>query len=687
MLSRNRRLRLPLLLSLLLPLLLSGLFSCGKELPDMTNPPEPAPFPSIPVGHLIDPDSEVRGVWIASVWNLDYPSRTDLSAAELEAEADAILNDCAACGINTLFFQVRPAADALYDSDLFPVSSALSSTGELVFDPLRYFVNEARPRNIRVYAWVNPLRATLTAADPASLPEKHPARLHPEWTVSYGDGRLYLDPGLPEVRQFVADGVREIVTKYDVDGVVFDDYFYPYPSYDANGAALDFPDDASWEKYGGGSGDRADWRRQNINEIVKMCYETVHFIDPECVFGVSPYGVWQNRNGDNGGSETNSFEAYKSLYCDAPAWIDGGYLDFLSPQIYWDFDSSQAPFDTLIRWWNDRLDGTNVKLYVSHAAYKYDEADWPDPAGELVEQITYARSERSYYGSILYGYDELRRNAKGAADDVKAAFEPEIIYYDDTVVPFYPTFNDGVELTAYYYNTMFGKNHGRQEVVACGKVLNEDQRKAMVWDVERGVPCGMVEPYWQTDTCIGSWHYDRGLYDRNGYKSAETVIRMLVDIVSKGGNLLLSVPIRADGTVDEKERAVCAGIGDWMKVNGEGIYGTRTWKRFGSGPQANGPGERLNAQGFNEGRGKPATAEDLRYTTKDGNLYVFTLAVPESGAKVTVPDLDAKVKKVSLLGSAKDVKWTQEGATLTIDAPEADPNLKIALCFKVEFDK
>ena len=394
----------------------------------MTNPPEPAPFPSIPVGHLIDPDSEVRGVWIASVWNLDYPSRTDLSAAELEAEADAILNDCAACGINTLFFQVRPAADALYDSDLFPVSSALSSTGELVFDPLRYFVNEARPRNIRVYAWVNPLRATLTAADPASLPEKHPARLHPEWTVSYGDGRLYLDPGLPEVRQFVADGVREIVTKYDVDGVVFDDYFYPYPSYDANGAVLDFPDDASWEKYGGGSGDRADWRRQNINEIVKMCYETVHFIDPECVFGVSPYGVWQNRNGDNGGSETNSFEAYKSLYCDAPAWIDGGYLDFLSPQIYWDFDSSQAPFDTLLRWWNDRLDGTNVKLYVSHAAYKYDEADWPDPAGELVEQITYARSERSYYGSILYGYDELRRNAKGAADDVKAAFEPEIIY-------------------------------------------------------------------------------------------------------------------------------------------------------------------------------------------------------------------------------------------------------------------
>ncbi len=279
--------------------------------------------------------------------------------------------------------------------------------------------------------------------------------------------------------------------------------------------------------------------------------------------------------------------------------------------------------------------------------------------------------------------DKFMKRHKQLIDE----YEPEILYYDDTVMPFYPTFNDGVELTAYYYNTMFKKNRGKQEVVACGKVLNEEQRKAMVWDVERGVPGQMVTPYWQTDTCIGSWHYDRGIYDRGDYKSAATVIQMLVDIVSKGGNLLLSVPIRADGTVDEKERVTCAGIGDWMKINGEGIYGTRAWKKFGSGPQAEGPGERLNAQGFNEGRGRRATAEDLRYTTKDGNLYVFTLVVPRPGTKLNVPDLDAKVKKVSLLGSDKDVKWTNDGSTLTIDAPERDPNLKIALCFKVEFEK
>ena len=185
----------------------------------MKNPPEPAPAPMITVGHLIDPDSEVRGVWIASVWNLDYPSRTDLSADELRAELDEILEVCAENGLNTLFFQVRPAADALYESDLFPVSAALSTSGELTFDPLRYLVNTARPRNIRVYAWVTPLRATLTGTDPEALPDGHPAKEHPEWTVAYADGKLYFNAGLPEVRQLVADGVREIVTRYDVDGV------------------------------------------------------------------------------------------------------------------------------------------------------------------------------------------------------------------------------------------------------------------------------------------------------------------------------------------------------------------------------------------------------------------------------------------------------------------------------------
>ena len=340
----------------------------------------------------------------------------------------------------------------------------------------------------------------------------------------------------------------------------------------------------------------------------------------------------------------------------------------------WCWYETSRPYDGLLKkedgagtWWGEMgLDPQELYAQDHEASPDNRHWDW-DPARVVPPSREYR--------------EKFMKRHKQLIDE----YEPEILYYDDTVVPFWPTFDDGVKLTAYYYNAMFEKNGGRQEVVACGKVLNEAQRKGLVWDVERGVPGGMVTPYWQTDTCIGSWHYDRGLYDRNGYKSADTVIRMLVDIVSKGGNLLLSVPIRADGTVDEKERAVCAGIGDWMKINGEGIYGTRTWKKFGSGPQADGPGERLNAQGFNEGRGKPATAEDLRYTTKDGALYVFTLVPPKAGAKVSVPDLDAKVKKVSLLGFDKPVKWTNDGSALEIETPETD--LKIALCFKVEFEQ
>jgi uncharacterized lipoprotein YddW (UPF0748 family)/N-acetylmuramoyl-L-alanine amidase len=421
----------------LIPILFS---SCRrKELPVTSNPAEPSPVPSVEAGHLIDPDSELRGVWIASVWNLDYPSRTDLSADELRAELDEILSVMEENRLNAIFFQVRTAGDALYDSDLFPVSQALSTAGTLTFDPLRYLVETARPRNIRVFAWVNPLRATLLGTDVSALPAGHPAKEHPEWTVAYADGRLYFDAGLPEVRQFITDGVREIVMKYDVDGVAFDDYFYPYPVNGDDGRQADFGDDKTFRLYGGDFDDRGDWRRDNINRLVGLVHDTVRFIDPECVFGVSPYGVWQNSDGKNGGSDSRSFEAYKSLYCDAPAWIEAGSVDFLSPQIYWDFETDQAPFDTMVRWWNDRLDGTDIKLWVSHACYKYDEPDWPDPAGQLCQQITYARSERSYYGSILYGYDELKRNSRGASDDTKEAFEPEIIYS--------PTLSNGLGVT------------------------------------------------------------------------------------------------------------------------------------------------------------------------------------------------------------------------------------------------
>ncbi len=417
-------------LLLLLGLLLLTLTSCFDYQFDVTVLPDEEPIEAPLLTHILHPDAEVRGVWIASVYNIDYPSAPGLSADQLKAEIDSILDTCEKNGLNTVFFQVRPSCDALYKSQLFPVSSYLSRSGTLVFDPLDYIVEAGHQRNIRIHAWINPLRVTMNTQNLDDLPENSPARQNPDWVIPYADGKLYFDAGIPEVRQYIADGVREIVQNYDVDGVVFDDYFYPYPTYDETGALGVFDDADTFAAYGKDFDNLADWRRNNVNEMVRLCYETVHAVDQECVFGISPFAIWQNNNGKNGGSDTKNLEAYHSLYCDALAWIQGGYIDYISPQIYWAFDTASSPFDVVLRWWNRNLDGTGVKLYVSHASYRYEEGEWEDPTGELGEQIQYARSEKSYYGSIFYGYDEIKRNIRGASDELILAYDSEIIYTD-----------------------------------------------------------------------------------------------------------------------------------------------------------------------------------------------------------------------------------------------------------------
>ena len=389
---------------------------------------------------IINPDSEVRGVWIASVFNIDFPSYSGLSEAKLKGEIDAIIDTCKKAGLNTIFFQVRPSCDALYESDIFPVSSFLSTDGELTFDVLEYFVEEAHKNNIFLHAWINPLRVTVAADSEGKLPETSPAKEHPEWTVKYADGKLYLNAGIPEVRTLVADGVREIVENYDVDGIVFDDYFYPYPSGDA-----EFDDKATFEKYGAGFDSIADWRRDNINQMVKLCYETVKSVYDECLFGVSPGGVWQNNNGENGGSDTTGFETYHSLYCDSLAWIEGGYIDYISPQIYWQFETAGTPYDTLIDWWNTVLDGSGVHLWVSHGAYRYEDGDWSAPSGEMSNQIKYAREALSYRGSVFYGYDEIKGNDFGISDELTESYTDSIIYCNPA------SSGEGVSITSHYY--------------------------------------------------------------------------------------------------------------------------------------------------------------------------------------------------------------------------------------------
>lgn len=421
--------------ALILPLLM--LFSCsgGREMrTESGGVLAPDPLQKTTVG-LLNPDAEVRGVWIATVGNINYPSKKGLDATSLAGELDAILENCAELGLNAVFFQVRPTADALYKSELFPLSEYLSGTqGKAAdggFDPLAYLIDKAKDLKINVHAWVNPLRVTYGSAkypktDLSALAMSNPARKNPDWVIPYADGKLYFDAGNPDVREYIAAGVKEIVENYAVDGVVFDDYFYPYPVKDDFGTAV-FDDSASFAKYGGGQS-LDDWRRSNINALIKSCYEAVKDVRSECLFGVSPFGIWQNASGENGGSATHGLEAYKTLYCDALEWAKGGYVDYIAPQLYWRYDTDAAPYGELLRFWNASLDGTGVKLLISHAAYMYE--TWESPEGELTRQISDAREALCYRGSILYGYAAIERDAAGIRMEADGLFAEEIIYSD-----------------------------------------------------------------------------------------------------------------------------------------------------------------------------------------------------------------------------------------------------------------
>ena len=369
---------------------------------------------------------EMRGIWIASVNNLNYPSTQGLSEKELQRELDNILYECADVGFNTIFFQVRPTADSLCKSEIFPWSATLTGTQGVApennFDPLEYILAKAPDYGIEIHAWVNPFRVTAgSAANPMhdvnALSENHPARKNPELVIPYADGKLYFDPGNPEARDVIISGIAELCTNYPkLSGIHLDDYFYPYPVAEAE----DFADDASYGKYGAGM-DKANWRRNNVNKFVKEAYDTVKGINAEMRFGVSPFGIWANdtSNTPTTGSASNGMEAYSALYCDALAWVNGGYVDYICPQNYWSFGTKAAPFDNIARWWNAQLDGTGVDLYIGHAAYKasnYGEEEIP-------VQVEFVRNLISCKGSVFYGYADIRNNSAGVRDGIKKCFE------------------------------------------------------------------------------------------------------------------------------------------------------------------------------------------------------------------------------------------------------------------------
>jgi alpha-L-fucosidase len=261
-----------------------------------------------------------------------------------------------------------------------------------------------------------------------------------------------------------------------------------------------------------------------------------------------------------------------------------------------------------------------------------------------------------------------------------------LLYFDDPVLPLYPISDVGLKIAAHYYNSNALWHNGQNQGVLLGKILNDDQKKAMVWDVERGAS-PKIEPLpWQSETCIGNWHYDRAPYDHHSYKHADTVIHTLADVVSKNGVFLLNIPLRGDGTIDNQEIAIVRAIGRWMKVNGEAIYATRPWKVCGEGPSIqNAPA--IHAQGFNEGNIKLGV-DDIRYTTKANVLYAIVLGYPTKplilkSLGISAKLLDCSIRNIELLGSGEKVAWTQTSDAVIIQPPTTKIDTDEAAAFKI----
>ncbi|CAM5496694.1 family 10 glycosylhydrolase [Streptomyces hirsutus] len=386
-------------------------------------PGRPLSGPSGATGGRGAAAGEMRGVWLATVANRDWPSRPGLSAAEQRAELIAHLDAAVRNRLNTVILQVRPTADALWPSPYEPWSACLTGTQGVDpgWDPLGTAVTEAHARGLELHAWFNPYRVA-AHTDPTRLAATHPARENPGWVVPYG-GKLYYNPGLPEVRAFVEDAMLDAVRRYPVDAVHFDDYFYPYPV-----AGHTFDDDTAYGTHGGAFPDRAAWRRDNIDRLVRETAARIKEIRPGTRFGISPFGVWRNATADPLGSDTRAgVQTYDDLHADTRRWARENWIDYICPQLYWLAQplDQQVPanYSVLVPWWSEVARGTDVQLYIGEALYKAGDpaqpAAWQDPA-ELSRHLTLAAKYPEVKGHIFFAAKEVGADRIGAMARVVA---------------------------------------------------------------------------------------------------------------------------------------------------------------------------------------------------------------------------------------------------------------------------
>lgn len=405
------------------------------------------------VGHA----REFRGAWVATVYNINYPSATGLSRAELEAEIVDMLDTLEQLNFNAIVFQVRPESDALYVSAIEPWSRFVSGTQGVApadgFDPLQFVTEQAHARNIEVHAWFNPYRAKVNnqlGADPSHISEIYPEAAHNYGTL------LWMDPGAEEVSGWFVDVIADVVSNYDIDGVHFDDYFYPYPD------GSPFPDDATWSAYqqNGGMLSRDDWRRDNVNRLVEDVSATISALRPDVRFGISPFGIY--RPGMPEG--ITGLDQYAELFSDPVAWMAAGWVDYLAPQLYW--PSTQAPqaYGPLIAWWSELTAGDQGYIFAGNYLAKVgSEPKWS--VDEFLTQVDLSRGQRpnGSFGNIYYHIDPLMSDAEGVATALfehaytEPALTPVLISAQGEEIP-YPEISvtgetielsppDGLELT------------------------------------------------------------------------------------------------------------------------------------------------------------------------------------------------------------------------------------------------
>ncbi len=360
-------------------------------------------------------NTEFRGVWVATVDNIDWPKKGDYNTESQKAAFIKLLDMHKLNGMNAMIVQVRPAADAFYPSPFEPWSEWLTGKQGLppspYYDPLEFMITETHKRGMEFHAWMNPYRAIFNI-NSSSIAEAHITKIHPDWFLTYGD-KQYFDPGNREVQQYVCNVVKDVVSRYAVDAIHFDDYFYPYRI-----PGKEFPDDAKYQQYGGGM-NKDDWRRSNTDSIIYKLSKVIKEANAKCQFGISPFGVWRNIDKDpvNGSNTKAGQTNYDDLYADILLWLKKGWIDYVAPQLYWEFGHKAAPFEVLVDWWGQHSYGK--KCYIGLGIYRANSnTAWKDKT-QLPQQITRIRNTPNLQGMIFFSSKSFDNNPNGWSDSLR----------------------------------------------------------------------------------------------------------------------------------------------------------------------------------------------------------------------------------------------------------------------------